>query len=200
MTDRTYSTIIADPPWRTSAGRTLGAYTVEDGEQVFSVSDNSARDLPYQSMTVDAIASMRVKDVASKDAHLYLWTTNGYLRDAFDIAKAWGFKHSTTLVWAKTPFGGGLGGAYGISTEFCLFCRRGSLAAKNRIKTTWFNWPRPYDQRGKPDHSRKPEAFRDMVEQVSPGPYLELFARDNRLGWDAWGNECLSVDLPLEAA
>ena len=79
----------------------------------------------------------------------------------------------------------GMGGAYALTTEFVLFARRGSLAAQERADRNWWNW-----KRGR--HSQKPEAFLDLVETVSPGPYLELFARRNRLGWDTWGNEVLN--------
>lgn len=188
-----YATIVADPPWDVMAGPL-------SGREGFGDATGASRPLAYPSMTVDQIKAMRVSDVASKNAHLYLWTTNGYLRDAFDVAAAWGFNYSTTLVWAKNPMGDGLGGAYGISTEYCLFCRRGKLPTRRNIGSTWFNWKRRYDLRGKPMHSAKPEAFIWTVEQVSPPSYLELFARENRLGWDSWGNECLSVELPLEAA
>lgn len=188
-----YATIVADPPWDVDAGPLCG-------REGFGDATGASRPLAYPSMTVEQIAALRVADVALDGAHLYLWTINRYVDEAFDIARAWGFKFSTMLTWAKNPMGGGLGGAFGISTEFVLFCRRGSLPTKADINTTWFNWKRPYDLRGKPNHSGKPDAMRGMVEQVSPGPYLEMFARDNRLGWDSWGNECLSVDLPLEAA
>ena len=66
-----------------------------------------------------------------------------------------------------------------------LFARRGSLKHIKRWESVWFNWPR----QGMGGHSRKPEAFIDLVEQVSPPPYLELFARRHRLGWDVWGLE-----------
>jgi N6-adenosine-specific RNA methylase IME4 len=121
-----------------------------------------------------------------------LWTTNGYLPYAFDIVRAWGFTYSTTLVWGKTPFGGGgLGGAWKITTEFLLFARRGSLPSTGHIVGTWFHDKREYDERGKPQHSRKPACWHDRIEQVSPGPYLELFARRQRLGWDTWGDQAL---------
>lgn len=181
-----YATIVADPPWDVMAGPL-------NGREGFGDATGASRPLAYPSMTVDEIKALQVP--AANDAHLYLWTTNGYLQQAFEVIEAWDFRYSTTLVWAKNVMGGGLGGAYGISTEFCLFARRGSLKARGRVKGTWFNWPRPYDGRGKPMHSGKPMAFGDMVEQVSPGPYLEMFARSNRLGWDAWGNECLSIAL-----
>ncbi len=76
-----------------------------------------------------------------------------------------------------------------MTTEFVLFAWKGSGSVKRRGPSTWFTWPR-----GR--HSAKPEAFQDLVEQVSPGPYLELFARRQRLGWDTWGNQALChVDL-----
>lgn len=186
-----YATIVADPPWKVMAGPL-------NGREGFGDATGSSRPLAYKSMSVDSIKALRVADVAAKDAHLYLWTTNGYLREAFDVAAAWGFKYSTTLVWAKNLMGGGLGGAYGISTEFCLFCRRGSLPTLKNIGGTWFNWKRPYDERGKPRHSAKPGEFFAMVGQVSPGPYLEMFARDKRLGWHSWGDEIAS-DISVEA-
>lgn len=198
MTKR-YATIVADPPWDVGAGRALGAYVLDGGKQLFGVTDQASRPLSYPSMTVDEIKALQVADLAEDDAHLYLWTTNGYLPAALDVVKAWGFAYSTTLVWAKNVMGGGMGGAYGISTEFCLFCRRGSLKAHGRVGGTWFNWKRPYDERGKPRHSAKPPEFYRLVEDVSPGPYLELFARDRRERWHAWGNEVQS-DISLEAA
>ena len=135
-------------------------------------------------MTAAEIAAVPVSDMAEDDAHLYLWTTQRYIPDAFAIATAWGFTYSTTLVWAKTPMGIGPGGTFTPNAEFVLFARRGSLAASRRVDSCWYQWPRTHE------HSRKPEAFLDLVEQVSPGPYLELFARRQRLGWDTWGNEC----------
>lgn len=190
---RQYACIVADPPWKVGAGPLCG-------REGFGDATGASRPLPYASMTVAEIAAMRVSDIAAPNAHLYLWTINRYLRDAFDIVRAWGFEYSTTLVWAKNPMGGGLGGCYGISTEFVLFCRRGTLAAKEEMPSTWFNWKRPYDSRGKPRHSAKPGQFMEMVEFVSPGPYLEMFARESRPGWDSWGNECTSVALPELAA
>lgn len=137
-------------------------------------------------MTTAEIGALPVKEWASKNAHLYIWTINAYIEQTYEIARAWGFKPSTLLTWCKTPNGIGLGGAYSLTTEHILFCRRGTLKAKTRIDTTWNLW-----KRGR--HSAKPEAFLDLVEAVSPGPYLEMFARRNRLGWDTWGNECLNT-------
>lgn len=180
-----YRTIVADPPWDVKAGPLTGRAGFADAK-------GASRPLPYPSMSIAELHGLSVGRLAEDDAHLYLWTINRYVPAAYGLAEAWGFKPSTLLVWAKEPMGGGLGGTFGISTEFILFCRRGSLVAKRREGRTWWNWKRPYDERGKPQHSGKPEAFYDLVEQISPGPYLELFARgQRRLGWSTWGNEAL---------
>jgi hypothetical protein len=62
--------------------------------------------MPYDSMTVAQIAALPVANLPERDAHLYLWTTSRLLDAAFDVMSAWGFKFSTTLVWAKNPIGG----------------------------------------------------------------------------------------------
>ena len=121
-------------------------------------------------------------DPAQKYANrLDLGTFSGdNLRDAYDVAEAWGFTPSQVLTWCKAPHGLGPGGAFANTTEFCLFARR-NCAHRQRMDSTWWEWPRAA-------HSVKPAAFFDMVEQVSPGPYVELFARQPRLGWDHWGH------------
>lgn len=195
---RLYRCIVADPPWRVSAGREIGEYVrAADGSQPFGVRSNAARALAYPSMTVEEICELRTEALAAPGCHLYLWTINRYLRDAFDVLQAWGFTYSTTLVWAKNPIGGGLGGSYGIATEFCLFAYLGTCGAEARVGRNWWNWRRPYDERGKPRHSAKPNEFYELVEGVSPGPRLEMFARGPREGWDVWGNEVESdVEVP----
>jgi N6-adenosine-specific RNA methylase IME4 len=155
----------------------------------------------YPTLTVDEIAALPVADLAARDAHLYLWTTNRYLRHVWDVAEAWDFTGVCILTWCKARRGFLGGGAFPSDTEFCLFARRGTLSALNRAPGRWYQWPRT---RGAPvkegqrrdtvngSHSAKPEAFLDLVESVSPGPYLELFARRQRLGWDTWGNEAMN--------
>lgn len=183
-----YQTILADPPWQTKAGRALQGYKIENGKQVFQPVSNKSRELSYPSLSVEQIAAMPIKEIAATNAHLYLWVTNQYLLQTENIIREWGFKYSTTLVWAKNPLGGGLGGNYKITTEFLLFCTKGNLPAKEKIIGTWFNVKRNY-KNGVPCHSRKPFFFHELIEKVSPGAYLELFARDTRKGWDAYGNE-----------
>lgn len=165
-----YRTIVADPPWPMK-------------KIVREVRPNQVVALDYPTMSLGEIGALPVQSFAEEDAHLYLWTTHKYLPAAFGIAAAWGFRYECLFTWIKpvgfTPF------SWMRSTEFALFCRRGNLPLKvlgkrlDLVATAH----RP--------HSRKPEAFLDIVETVSPGPYLEIFARRNRLGWDTWGNESI---------
>jgi N6-adenosine-specific RNA methylase IME4 len=152
-------------------------------------------------MSVEEISALPVAEWSEPDAHLYLWTTNGYLEDAFSVARAWGFQFSTLLTWAKKPMGSGLGGAWGISTEHVLFCRRGRDIAHGRHAGTCFTYKRPYEN-GAPKHSAKPPEFLDDIEGVSPGSYLELFSRETepRLGWDYHGDQSLGTAQIQEAA
>jgi N6-adenosine-specific RNA methylase IME4 len=141
-------------------------------------------------MTVDEIAAIKIP--AAENAHLYIWTINAYVEAAYRIARSWGFEPSTLLTWLKQPKGRGLGGTFSTCTEFVLFSRRGTLAAKKRCDRNWWGW-------GRGEHSAKPEEFQTIVEGVSPGPYLELFARRKRHSWHSWGNEVPNdVEMPNE--
>ena len=195
-----YRTSVADPPWDHSEGTGPGCNTVGYGRtRRKNPSGNVKQPLPYPVMSVDEIAALPVADLAEgAGAHLYLWTTNRYLRFAWDIAEEWGFSVSSVQVWCKKSLPVQIGGAFQSNVEFFLFARRGVLPTSNTSPTRWFTWPR---RRGSPVrvgqrrgdfHSAKPEAFLDLVETISPGPYLELFARRQRLGWDTWGNEALN--------
>jgi N6-adenosine-specific RNA methylase IME4 len=139
-------------------------------------------------MSLNDIADLPIGDLAADRSHLWLWATAVVLWDAPRIVRAWGFRLRYLLSWCKP--GLGAGGRFRHTVEYVLFCERGrQLPITRRDLPTHFLWPRS-------THSAKPEAFLDMVETVSPGPYLELFARRNRLGWDSYGNECLNhVDL-----
>ena len=185
---RRYRTIVADPPWAIEWNARAGAKS--DGRPG---SRGGAYGLPYAAMSVDAIAALPVADWVELDAHLWLWTTMTFLYDAPQVVKAWGFRVSYTLTWAKA--GLGVGQRFRPNTEFVLFCERGAkLPLTRRDLGTHFAWPRG-------EHSAKPDAFYDLVEQVSPGPYVELFARRARFGWDYWGDQSLgTAELPEAAA
>ena len=91
-----YRTIVADPPWRYD--RPLPAWN-GDGDEC---------PVPYSTMSIEDISGLAVGDAADRNAHLYLWTTNTHLEHAWAIARKWGFRPSTVLVWCKPPRGIGL--------------------------------------------------------------------------------------------
>lgn len=176
-----YRTIVADPPWH--YGRKFNGFS---GGKVRSPRHGTPRDLPYRTMTVDEVAALPVGTLAESAAHLYLWTTQKFLWEAPRVVRSWGFNPGPLLTWCKPPMGRGLGDAFTPTTEFVLFAHRGQLRPLSRHESTWFDGPRAA-------HSQKPEAFLDIVERVSPGPYVELFARRARFGWDYAGDESLGT-------
>jgi N6-adenosine-specific RNA methylase IME4 len=185
-----YRTIVADPPWEIPFGSsrtppTNGGWADEKWARA------EVRDLPYPTMTTEIVA-LPVGEWAEPDAHLYVWTVNRHLESTYWIVRAWGFRPAQILTWCKAPMGLGLGGAFTPTTEHVLFARRGVLPPTSRVDSTWWQWKRG-------EHSAKPEAFLDMVEQVSPGPYLEMFSRRARFCWDYWGDESLGT-ATLEAS
>jgi N6-adenosine-specific RNA methylase IME4 len=185
-----YRTIVADPPWQTTTGPASGMGMGFTTRRIHK----GGRPLGYRTMSVAEMIALPVAaELAAEDCALYLWTTSGFLRRSFDVLAAWGFTYSTTLVWGKTPMGSGLGGCWGISTEFILYGRRGSPTERYKHAGTalGYGWKRVYTSDGKPAHSAKPPAMQDLVEAMHPGPYLEMFARSQRLGWDTWGDEAL---------
>lgn len=183
-----YRTIVADPPWPYGLGRSNPTTKSTEGLRAHD---------HYDSMTVTDLCDLRPP--AAEDAHLYLWTTNAFMVEAHEIARAWGFKPKTILTWAKThqddPARVSMKTGYYFrgATEHCLFCVRGSLKLQtSEGLPTAYLWPRLGQ------HSTKPDAFYDLVERASPGPYLEMFARRARLGdWSYWGDQSLgTAQLP----
>lgn len=156
-----FSTIVIDPPWRYENTITRGA--AEDH---------------YPTMSLDELAGLYIP--AADDSHLYLWVTNPFMRQGFDLLDAWGFTYKTTLTWAKPQIG--LGNYFRSATEHVLFAVRGDLPTLTDNTPTWF----AADRR---QHSEKPDEFYALVEANSPGPRLEMFSRRPRDGWSSWGNE-----------
>lgn len=179
-----YSTIVADPPWPYESAKAFNVTIKRDGTRAkgAGVGDN------YSTMSMAELAAMPVGSLAADDSHLYLWTTNTFMVEAHELARAWGFTPKSILTWCKThqddPTRVSMKTGYYFrgATEHALFCVRGSLPLQtSEGLPTGYLWPRIGE------HSRKPEAFGDLVEKASPGPYLELFCRRPRLGWDSWG-------------
>jgi len=145
--------------------------------------------LPYQTLSVEQIKAFPVADLAERGGHVYLWATNRFMPDAYDVLKAWGCRYHLTMALVKksgiAPCRGYIFGA-----EYCLlgfygkphlpFLRMGKL-----------NWLVTNPLRG--THSRKPDAFYDLVREMSPGPRLDCFSRRAIDGWTVWGNEAPEI-------
>lgn len=162
--------IVADPPWPQPMS---GQYRQSRKKRPLA--------LPYATMTIEEISALPIDDIAELDAHLWLWTTNFFLEMGFSVMRAWGFKYLAPVHWVKPS---GIGNYFVHRTQTILFgykekCRfPGRRYAPNVFYT------------GTPKrHSEKPEESFELIESVSPGPRLELFARRERPGWTVWGNE-----------
>lgn len=185
-----YRTITADPPWpydtRVKGTRALPAQLVADGSRLM----RPVSDWTYEPMALADIAALPVSEWADGNAHLYLWTTNSFMAEAHEVAKVWGFAPKTIITWGKVkkddPTSPSMKSGYYFrgATEHAIFATRGTLPKPEVAIPTLYLHPRIAR------HSSKPEAFyTDVVERVSPGPYLEMFARTERPGWDAWGDQ-----------
>lgn len=179
-----YRTIVADPPWP------IATRIGKGGRRRRETS------IGYETMTLDEIAALPVATLADPaGAHLFLWAIDRYLvtGEALGVARAWGFDVcAPLLVWRKANFG--MGRFPRPQHECVLICRRGPASFTENATGSVHAWGQTYTA-GKV-HSAKPDGFLDLVERVSPGPRVELFARRQRLGWDTWGDGALChVDL-----
>jgi N6-adenosine-specific RNA methylase IME4 len=127
-------------------------------------------------MSIDAICAEPIDHLVEDNVHLHLWTTNAFLREAFDVIDARGFRFKSCLVWTKDEIG--MGNYWRVSHEFLLLGVRGQLTFRDRTVRSWI-------QARRTRHSRKPGLVRALVETVSPGPYLELYGREELLN-SAW--------------
>jgi N6-adenosine-specific RNA methylase IME4 len=194
-----FAAILADPPWHFRARTAL---------QVGNWTSRRDAEKHYSVMGIDDICAMPVKDLAAKDAHLFIWTTGPCLQQTFDVIKAWGFRYSgVAFTWVKlkrshnprqlrilptaeSDLHVGLGLTTRKNAEFCLLARRGN--ARREAKNI-----REIIMAPVREHSRKPDEVYERVQRYCVGPYLELFSRQQRPGWTCWGNE---VDKFSEAA
>jgi len=177
----TYRVLYADPPWtfmtfsRKGKGRSAEAY--------------------YDCLTLDQLRRLPVGEWAAKDSALLLWTTDPLLPQALELIRAWGFTYKTVgfywaklnkgappLVFVERDFFTGLGFWTRANVEQCLLATRGHPHRKAKDVKRLIIEPRR-------EHSRKPDGIYERVERLLDGPYLELFARTTRPGWDGWGAE-----------
>lgn len=158
--------ISADNPWMESGGGGRGAQN------------------HYPLMMTEDLAKLPVGQLAARDAHLWMWTTDNFLPDALYVAKAWGFRYVCSWIWVKPSKGLG---QYGRKVhEQLLLCSRGASSVPDKA------WPTSVIYAPKTGHSQKPGVVYELIEHVSAGrrgPRVELFARSGREGWQSLGNE-----------
>lgn len=176
LSGQQFSTILADPPWRFQ-------------NRTGKVAPEHQRLARYDTMSVDEICDMPVASHARDPSHLYLWVPNALLGDGLRVMEAWGFTYKTNLVWFKVrkdggPDGRGVGFYFRNVTEIVLFGVRGRMRTldpgRRQVNLLASR---------KREHSRKPSGIYRIIEGCSPGPFLELFARERREGWTQWGSE-----------
>jgi N6-adenosine-specific RNA methylase IME4 len=172
-----YRTILIDPPWKLE---TITGFTHPRNRR--------PERLPYETLTVQQIGSLPVPDLADENSHLWMWTTNKHLPDGFGLMETWGFKYMIPVHWVKPS---GFGAWWVHRSQTLLFGYKGKLDMKEKLKpNVLFANPKR--------HSTKPACSYELIEAVSHGPRLELFARGKRDGWDVWGNEVVSdIDLKV---
>lgn len=160
-----FPTVMGDPPWPYQNTASRGAVANH-----------------YPTMSVEEICSEPISQLVEDDAHLHLWTTNAFLESAFSVIRAWGFEFKSCCVWVKPQIG--LGNYWRVSHEYLLLGTRGKTQFGRNDLPSWVLTPRT-------KHSAKPYIFRELVEMVSPGPYLELYGRVEQpnTDWTVYGNQ-----------
>lgn len=175
--DRQFGTILADPPWQ---------FQNKTGK----VAPEHKRLNRYGTLTFPQIMGLPVGQLAAPVSHLYLWVPNALLPWGLAVMEAWGFTYKSNIVWHKVRKDGGSDGR-GVGfyfrnvTELVLFGVRGTNARTRAAGRRQVNLVATR----KREHSRKPDELYPIVEACSHGPYVELFARGLRAGWEQWGNE-----------
>lgn len=178
-----FHTVLADPPWR---------FTNRTGK----MAPEHRRLNRYHTMELAEIKDLPVSDVINEPAHLYLWVPNALLPEGIEVLRAWGFEYKSNIVWHKIRKDGGSDGR-GVGfyfrnvTELVLFGVRGKNARTLPPGRRQVNLVASQ----KREHSRKPDELYEVIEACSNGPFLEMFARDTRKGWTAWGHEAENYEI-----
>ena len=166
-----FRTILADPPWQLTMR----------GKRKRSKEPNLPSSLEYPTMSLEQICDLPVANFAADDCHLWLWTTNQHLFDGYRVMQAWGFKYLAPIHWIKPS---GVGNWFIHRTQTVLF------GYKNKCVFALERYKPNILMTGDPkSHSQKPDEMYELIEEISQGPRLELFARRKRPGWMTWGNE-----------
>jgi N6-adenosine-specific RNA methylase IME4/ParB-like chromosome segregation protein Spo0J len=167
---RRYPVVLADPPWH-----------FQNFEQANGL--HGAAVNHYPTMATADICAFPVENSATADAVLFLWTTNSHLPDALEVIEAWGFTYKTNIAWVKDKTG--VGFFVRNQHELLLIATRGDIPTPLPAAR-----PPSVITAARREHSRKPDEAYVLIGRMYPElPKIELFARQQRPGWDVWGNE-----------
>jgi len=167
-----YGMIMADPPWSFAAWSGQGKHRAPAAH--------------YDCMTLDRIAALPVEQLAARDSLLWLWATHPMVPQALHVMAAWGFQYKTSGVWVKR----GASGKLAFGTGYLLRCASEPFLLGTRGKPKTTRATRSVIEGPRREHSRKPDEAFAAAEALMPSVRrVELFSRQHRPGWDAWGNE-----------
>jgi len=177
LPNKKYKTIYADPPWSYNSKKPTTA------KRPTAMGISLTPDYYYDTMSVEEIKSLPVKNISEKDSVLFLWATNPMIREALEVMESWGFKYITMITWYKTN-SKGMGYWFRGYTEHLLFGKKGNVKSfRSKIKNI--------QKHNVTKHSEKPGLFRKLIEEatLNLNPKIEIFARNRVEGWDSWGDE-----------
>lgn len=188
----TYSVILADPPWSFKSWSDKGKNRAPDA----MVRQKGLAERHYKTMNKSDIHGLlpSLDYPIAEDAALFLWAVDCMLPQALETMEAWGFSYKTVaFTWVKqnrVAPGNSIGLGYWTrgNPEMCLLGTRGKPKRKSAAVRQLIEAPRR-------EHSRKPDEVYERIESLVDGPYLELFARTERPGWTAWGNETRKFEV-----
>jgi N6-adenosine-specific RNA methylase IME4 len=183
---QTYSCIANDPPWH---------YELRKNDPTHRGK------ITYPAMQFEEIRDLPIAQLADpKGCVQFLWTTNNHMAEACKLLEIWGFNIKTILTWEKVTKAGktriGNSHWFRSATEHCIVATTGKVPAFNSYSKLAARTPNLIKAERR-EHSRKPDQFYRLVEEVCTGSKLEMFARQRREGWDCWGNQ---VDMFEEEA
>jgi N6-adenosine-specific RNA methylase IME4 len=162
-----YPVLLADPPWRYD----------------HPISDSRRIENQYPTMSIEEIINLDVPSITAYDAILFLWVTTPMLEKGLKVLNAWGFSYRTSMVWVKPSVG--MGQWVRQRHELLLVGVKGNIPTPKGS-----NKPDSVIEAPREEHSKKPEIVYEIIERMYPElPKIELFSRNKRDGWEAWGFE-----------
>ena len=168
LPNKKYKLILADPPWsydNLHTGRNMNHGVIDK----------------YLTLSVEELKQFPISNISQDDSYLFMWVTSPLLPEGIEVFKSWGYTYKAAIYWDKDTKGG-LGYWLRGCVEICL------LGKKGNVPPLRLQYPNIIKQKIT-KHSQKPNKLYEMIESLNINPKIELFSRNNREGWDSWGNQ-----------